>query len=530
MLKALIRKQLKEYGAFLYMDRKNGKRRSKASAIGYGLLLIVAAASLMGNFSILAFSMCETMVELGLDWFYFAIMGMFSLVVGVFGSIFITYSGIYQAKDNEMLLAMPIPPFAILTGRVLGIYLMGLVYESIVQIPAIAVYIRYKGFVPSAILTAVLMAFVLAAAALCLSLILGYAVAWIAVRVRNKSMVTVLVSLVGIGLYYYYYAKGIGYLEEMLMRSEEVALQVKEKGYLLYAYGKACSGSWGHFGIVVLGTAVCTMLIFFLLSRTYLKIVMDRRGEKKKIYRETRMKSMSVGATLLKKEWKRFTSSAGYMLNCGLGMMYQLVIAGGLIIKKEMILGMTMMAGLTEYLPLIAAGMVCTACSMNDISAPSVSLEGKSLWILQSMPVDPWDILKAKLRLHLRLGMTTTLICAAAVIWALPLGAGESILVMLAAIVYSLFGAVFGMVLGLIFPNLHWTNEIVVIKQGAAVSIALLGSMALVLLLGGVYYLLRSMIQPTVYLVICEVILVAVDVLMVRWIRVRGTRILTELS
>ena len=44
---------------------------------------------------------------------------------------------------------------------------------------------------------------------------------------------------------------------------------------------------------------------------------------------------------------------------------------------------------------LFAAG-VCMLSSMNDMAAASVSLEGRSLWIMQMLPVDTHKILMAK--------------------------------------------------------------------------------------------------------------------------------------
>ena len=56
--------------------------------------------------------------------------------------------------------------------------------------------------------------------------------------------------------------------------------------------------------------------------------------------------------------------------------------------------------------------------SINDISAPSVSLEGKTLWLVQALPVSPWQVLKAKLKLHLILTLPPAAVltgCALAV-------------------------------------------------------------------------------------------------------------------
>ena len=34
---------------------------------------------------------------------------------------------------------------------------------------------------------------------------------------------------------------------------------------------------------------------------------------------------------------------------------------------------------------------------MNDMASSSISLEGKNLWLAQSLPVTPWQVLRAKL-------------------------------------------------------------------------------------------------------------------------------------
>ena len=47
---------------------------------------------------------------------------------------------IHSAKDNDLLLAMPIPTSMILLIRLSGIYAMGLLYELIVMIPMVLIW------------------------------------------------------------------------------------------------------------------------------------------------------------------------------------------------------------------------------------------------------------------------------------------------------------------------------------------------------------------------------------------------------
>ena len=44
---------------------------------------------------------------------------------------------------------------------------------------------------------------------------------------------------------------------------------------------------------------------------------------------------------------------------------------------------------------------LCLIGSMNDMTASSVSLEGKNLWLAQSLPVTAWQLLRAKLLVQL---------------------------------------------------------------------------------------------------------------------------------
>ena len=61
-----------------------------------------------------------------------ALMGIVSVTLGVFGSVFNTFSTLYQAKDNDLFFAMPITERSVLTARLSGVYAMGLMYELFV--------------------------------------------------------------------------------------------------------------------------------------------------------------------------------------------------------------------------------------------------------------------------------------------------------------------------------------------------------------------------------------------------------------
>ena len=98
MLKLLIHKQLSEiFRAYLYDAKKNKTRSKGATAANIVLFVHIMAGMLGGMFAYLSLSICEPLSAAGMDWLNFALMGLIAILLGSFGSVFYTYSGLYLA-------------------------------------------------------------------------------------------------------------------------------------------------------------------------------------------------------------------------------------------------------------------------------------------------------------------------------------------------------------------------------------------------------------------------------------------------
>lgn len=531
MLKILMKKQMREVGAFLYQNNKKGTRRSKGNLIGYIIVLLLLYTLVGSIFYTVSEWLCAPLATVELDWLYFALMGLMAVILGVFGSVFNTFSSLYMAKDNEMLLSMPVKPRDILLARLFGVYMMGLFYEALVMVPAIIVYainveVNVLSIVYQLILLLVLSFFVLT-----LSCVLGWVVALISTRLKNKSFITVILSLGFITGYYYVYFKASSYLQHILQNAGVVGDAIKNKVFPIYHMGVAATGNTVSLLIVTGMIAVITLLIYMILLHSFMKIMMTKKGEKKVAYKAKAMSAGSVNGALLRKEAKRFTGSATYMLNCSLGVIMLLLTAVVMVWKADVVQKLIgKMGSSSEYIVLIAAVAVCLLTTMNDITAPSVSLEGKNIWILQSLPVSSWQILKAKLKLHLVITLVPVLICIVCMEYALMLDVISLVLIAAVTILFVAFCALFGLVLGLKMPNLEWSNETAAVKQGINVMIALFGSWAVIMLLGGVYVAVHQFISPEIYLVCCIVLFGILDVAMTFWLKNKGSRIFENLG
>ena len=141
MLSVLLKKQLTEIFRNYFYNPKTNKARSKAAVAAYIVLFAVLMVVILGGmFTVLSAALCTPLTAAGLDWLYFALMALLATLLGAFGSVFNTYSGLYLAKDNDLLLSMPIPVNTLMASRLLGVYLMGLMYSGVVMLPAVIVY------------------------------------------------------------------------------------------------------------------------------------------------------------------------------------------------------------------------------------------------------------------------------------------------------------------------------------------------------------------------------------------------------
>ncbi len=534
MLKALLKKQFLELNQFYFQDRKTGKSRTRAGIIRYvalyGLLLIFLGVA----FGVLATSIASTLLSMELDWLYFCLMGLLAIFFGVFGSVFNTYAGLYLAKDNDLLLSMPIPPAKILLVRMVGVYAMGLMYESLVLVPAIIVYWIIGAPTVLGVIFPILLVFILNFFVLSLTCALGWVVALISTRLKNKSYITVFLSLAFFAVYYFCYFRLTAYLQEFALHAEKIGATVKRVLYPFYQLGRAACGNVGAMVIVTVLIAALFALTYNILTRSFQKIVTTKIGEKRAVYTEQPVKAASASAALLRKERLRFTSSPTYMLNCGLGIVMAPLIAILLLVKIDAIREAVAMifASAPQWqgvIPVAAAGITCILASMIDITAPSVSLEGKSLWIVQSLPVEPWEVLQAKLKLHQLLAEIPALLCVVVLGYVLEVEWTTGLFMAIVVALFVMLSAAGGLAINLLKPNLTWTNETAPVKQSIGVFIQLLGGWLAAIAFVAIYCFVAKRLDAQTYLGILIVLFALATRFLNRWLRNKGAKIFASL-
>ena len=527
MLKALLKKQLLETLAFFTMG-KEGKRRSPMAVAGFALLM--AYCLFAGGFMFwgVAKSFCEAFALNGYAWLYFAMMGTMATGVGLVGGMFIAKAKLYDAKDNELLLAMPIPSKYILFSRAFSLYAFILLFQALVLVPTLLVYFITVGFSALTLLFGVLSIFALTLGTTALCCLLGFLIAWLTSRLPMKNLTTIILTvgfLIGYFLLVSKITEGLTYL---VANGDKVSRVMETALFPFSAFGKGVAGK-PLFFLAFLGIfGALFALVYLLLSRTYLRIATRNRGERKAKYKGTVGVKRSAKTALLKKELLRFIKSPVYVLNASMGTIIAVIFALFSLVDGTNGL-FTADAFLGDNLFLMTVIFACAFTGMNTITACSVSLEGDSIWVARSLPVSAWETLKAKLTLHLLVSGVPLLFVGLLLGIGVGLGVWYILLLLLASAVCSFFFGVFGLMLNLKFPNLKWTNETVAVKQGIATMLAMFGGWGIMLLPVLLHFAIGEYFVAWAYVLLWLGVLACAGAGLIVWLKKRGARIFEAL-
>ena len=149
---------------------------------------------------------------------------------------------------------------------------------------------------------------------------------------------------------------------------------------------------------------------------------------------------------------------------------------------------------------------------------------------MQSLPVTPWQVLRAKLCMQLLLTGIPALFCTVCIVCIYPYTLLEMIAAVLVPISYVLLSTLFGLFLGLKMPNLNWTSEITPIKQSAGVMIALFSGFGYTVLLCVGYMLLNGWKLGFVgYMSLFGAVTLGLCGLLYFWLKKRGSKLFAGL-
>lgn len=477
-----------------YENNKKKRGQSVTVLIGITLLgiILVGFSSLIG-FGYGIMGMAEVIPGFALT--------MVSLVTLIFS--FLKTSGyLFAFQDYDMLMSLPLSVKTIVTGKFLYMYLNNLLFSLAVMLPMGSAYLIYSfslSFAGKA--AACLMWIVAAVLAPLLPMTVAAFFGTVATAIGSKSRFKVLVQVVFmmifvcglIALNIFLNTMKIGDNGEFIHRIEDFTQIVQQQVHRFYPISALFDTAVNKQGILeFLGFVVLSLGVYYLFAvlvakkyRTINTALMSKG--KKTVYHMKEQKARSVIASMVYKEWKRMLSSAPYLLNIGVGMLLSVVASVVcLTVGRSMLMENEKVFKIILECRYSAPFMVAIFLTMSCTTSVSLSLEGKNLWILLSLPVSWKTILKSKMAFNMVFLLPAAFICTVCFGITLQLDSLSFLLFFAALVSVISFSTVIGMFFNICFQKYQWENEVEVVKQGMSVSLGILVNMFLQMILVGV--------------------------------------------
>ncbi len=499
-------------------NARGNSRKKAATGVGAMVLIAFLGLYISGFYS---FMLMQVLSPLHMEVLVFIFMGMGALVGGLLFTTFAVKGVVFGGKDNDLLLSMPVSSTMLMASRVTAIYLENLLFSFFVLGPAGAVcaFMTQSGVGHSLIFWVRLVIAVLALPLLdtALSVLMGALVAFVSAKVsRGVLGQNIIMAIYMVAVLWFAFNLN-GMIEGLAANAAGVKESLSWAAPMLWM-ADGILGDWGK----LLAFAACCAVPFALvvagLGRVYRQAVTAFQARAaRNDYKLSAQAASGQKKALLAKEAKRFFGTPMYFWNSGIGLMMLLAAGVAALVMRE---DLRMYLDLLEGFPLMpmAALMMGFCLCTSAIAAPSISLEGRCLWILREAPVDEASLLWIKTGFELLLSVPCTVIAGVCLIIALQLPAADGAVLLGAMLLFCVGHAAFGMLMGLAFPKLDAVNETVVVKQSLAVTLdifvpmAAMGACALLYWLGGRLSAWAATALPLVLLAaltaVCALILV----------------------
>lgn len=484
MLKTLVKIRLASIkAAFLRSNTGLRRRGGRASKIFIGIAFAYLAVCLLALVGLLCYAVAAPLAALGLGWLFHAVVGLLVVCFCFMGSIFLAQSQIFDARDNELLLSMPVPPRLIVASRLLSFLLLNYLYTAVIMAPAAVVYSTQLSPGPMFYVSYVLGFLLLPMLSTAATCAVGWVITLLISRLRHKNLVTGLAMIVFFFLFLALYMNLQSYALALIENGQEIAAVFKRVMPPLYSFGQAAEGSVLHLGLTALWCLAPLLLVYLLLSRSFQRLATTNRGAAKIKYVAREMHVVSPRAALLRKELGRIFGFPLYLFNCAIGGPLALILGVVVLVQGPDVLNTLSAAyGLTDasFLVPFVIIVLCFCAVCDCTSAPSISLEGPYLWVVKANPVRERDLFFAKIMANILIGGVPLVIASILFIAALPMSFANAVLVVLLPLLTQVFIAFLGLCLNLLLPRLDWVSQAAVVKQSGSVMGVVFGGMGLI--------------------------------------------------
>lgn len=510
---------------FTSSSTKN-KNKKAASGIGAILLMIGLSSYLSIIYSVL---LGEQLAAMDMINLLPVLMAFASALMSVMFTALAASGMVFGSKDMDLMLSLPLSSFSVMLSKIMALYIENFVFCIFMMLPSGVVYLMQGGaggimFIVRLIFCTIFLPILPTIA----SLIIGFAIAWIGGRAKHKKILTSVAYLVFFCVIMYFAMGMNSFMGKLLQNGAAID---KAFSTWLYPIGLMRDAMFGNYFAMVAFVIILVLpflAIVYLFSTKYKKMLTVLSSHyTRNDYKMGSLKSSGQFKALLKKEFGRFFGTPMYIFNTGIGAIMS-VGAGvaAIIFKKEIDIMMTEFGGnMMPILVLFVAFIVSTLCP----ASVSVSLEGKTLWILKEAPINPRSFFLAKAGVNAVLIWGTGIITTPMLWYAFGLNMAQGLIMFALFFTSGVLVPLLGLGTNMLFPKMDGVNDVVIIKQSLSALIGIFAPM-IVAGIGAIAYVnIGDNIGDLAFFTCTCIILLALSALIYKLLVTKGSEKLLRL-
>lgn len=392
-------------------------------------------------------------------------------------SITNTNSYLFNPKDFDMLMSMPIKTKTIFLSKAFDLLILNYISLAYFYLPAMIVYGIFNETNFFFWILGILVFFIIPLLPISVFGFISYLFSFLKINAKVKKIVrTLLYILLTTGIMVVSFSFSSNADEEAFFLSFFNKLKIYYPGYLLYL---GLRGEYIYYLLFVLMSIVPFVLFMLFSSRTYLKSKTIEVGGAKSSNKKIKIKQTSKVKALFIKEIKNYFSIPIYIANTIIGPALGLIGTIFIVIRSRaefVDMGDGNLVEMGVLLPFLVVLILTFATSMSPTTPSSVSLEGRSMWILKSAPLEYRDIINSKLFVNLVITVPFIVIVTIICLILKSFEWYEYLAILLIPTVFTLFISNIGLLFNLCKVRLDYDNPAKVIKQSMPIVLTMLVS------------------------------------------------------
>ena len=467
---SLIRAALSEgMNIFVYRVRSEKNRH---------FLPLILALVIFGTLFASANVMTMDLKEDGKQYIILAVFVLMTAILTIMEGIYKSGGLLFNCRDNDMLLAMPIKRSTIAFLRIFKFYVFELIYNSVFLGPAILAYAINTDINTSFILVAAVMLLLLPVIPVAISCVLGALNTAFAARFKRSAVVEVIISLLLLGVV----MTGVFLLNWGNGLSATAIEGIGEKVIKFYYPAAAFVNLAANFNLgqlilfIVINLAVFAALVA-VIGKYYYKII-TRVNVVKRTNKEKPLKLVKRGQTraMVKKELTRYFNTPVLVTNTAVGLVIFLIATVVVCLKFNDIaafLGESEfpLSGeeLKAYAPSVTFALIAFTGLMTFITTTMFSLEGRAFNLLKTLPISGKKVIFTKVLASLFLIVPVMLLGTLVLAIRFQFGIIELLLLLIAVALIPLVTETVGILIDLKYARFDAESDAETVKQSPGV-------------------------------------------------------------